>query len=234
MVWNLDVERGVAMKNPVKSLNPIAVLFAYSVVTMLVPDAPATAAMGGLAISYSNKAQSVSIESHLNNYSIGEHLKFGMGVRSSIFRSSLTSFSTAEASEISRNRIEHLESRQFTVLATNAIFFAEHEFNSTYGLSVSIDAVGFSLGNETELSSASKSSTANPTAFNLLIFDKHDRGTLNSHFLLTRKLKENLVISAGLAHQFVEYTSTESFEFNNRRFRLKNDALVLSVSRTFE
>jgi len=192
---------------------------------------PALATTFGGAVSYSSKAQTVSFESRLKHLSIGDRTKLGLGLRTSVFISNSAPFSTAEASEIEKNNIDHVESSSFRVLATNAILFAEYALNTDYRLGLSIDALGFSVGSETNFSGASKSSMAKPSSLNLLIFDKYDRGTLNSHFLVTRRLENEFFISFGLAHQFVEYRTNESFEFDNQRFRFKNDAMVLSLAR---
>lgn len=228
----LGLEQNQKMKTSISSLGSRILFLALVGNFTLWSITPALATTFGGAVSYSSKAQTVSFESRLKHLSIGDRTKLGLGFRTSVFISNSAPFSTAEASEIEKNNIDNVESSSFRLLATNAILFAEYALNTDYSLGLSIDTLGFSFGSETNLSGASKSSIAKPSSLNLFIFDKHDRGTLNSHFLVNRRLENDFLISFGLAHQFIEYRSNESFEFDNQRFRMKNDALVLVLSQS--
>lgn len=187
-----------------------------------------------LALAYSKQLQSMSIESHFRLSQVGERLRFGAGARLSVFGADTARLSTAKASDISSDRVEAIESDRLLLSSLNAMLFSEIELSKEYSLSLNVDVVGFSFGRSVQLSGQSQSAPGTPSSFNLLVFDKYDRGTLNSHFLLRRKLSEQLYVSAGLAHQFVEYTSQKSFVFDNRRFRMRNDSLVLVLGKIFE
>lgn len=114
------------------------------------------------------------------------------------------------------------------------MLFADYQLSDSFGLNVGLDAVGFSFGRDADFLNGQKNSDGKPSSLNLLIFDKHDHGTLNSMFMVTRKLDQSMTVSAGLAHQFVEYNMDSSFTYENRRYRLKSDAAVVSLSRSFD
>ncbi|MFZ9520478.1 MAG: hypothetical protein ACO3A4_08375 [Silvanigrellaceae bacterium] len=210
------------------------VILASAAMLTSLSQSPVMAATLGGAISYSNKLQSTSIESRLTRFMPADRFNVGLGVRVSFFRSKGATFSTAEASEIKKNRIENVQSIELAVLSTNGMIYADYIVNPEYSLGVSVDVLGFSAGGATNLSKPANSISAKPSSFNLLVFDKYDRGTLNSHFVINRKLNKDLLVALGLAHQFVEYSSSQTFDFDNRRFRLKNDAVVLSLARDLD
>lgn len=190
---------------------------------------PASAAVLSGALGYTNQLQSASLEIQLFELDALEKLKLGLGARSTFFRSAGARFSTAEPSEIASQKIEDVDSNALAVISSNAMIFAEYQLTEVYALAANVDAIGFSFGSAIELSKGGKLASATPSSFNLLIFDQYDRGTLNSHFMIRRKIEDNMVLSLGLAHQFVEYKSSVPFDFDNRRFRLKSNAVVVSM-----
>lgn len=187
-----------------------------------------------ISLAYNNKLQSWSIESQLGQHNVYERFMLGYGARLSVFRSNSVRLSTADAEDIDSGRIEYLESDSLLLTSLSAVLSSEFVLSGEHSLIMNVDVLGFTFGRSVQLSSLSKQSSGSPSSFNLLVFDNYDRGTLNSHFLLRRKLSAQFSVSAGLAHQFVEYTSKEPFGHDNRRFRLKNNSVVLALAKTFE
>lgn len=187
-----------------------------------------------ISLASNNMLQSWSIEGQLGQHNVYERLKLGYGARLNVFRSNSVRLSTAEANDIDRGRIEYLESDSLLLTSLSVMLSSEFVLSCEHSLSMNVDVLGFTFGRSVQLSSLSKQSSGSPSFFNLLVFDKYDRGTLNSQFLLRRKLPAQFSVSAGLAHQFVEYTSQEPFDHDNRRFRLKNNSVVLVLAKTFE
>lgn len=194
---------------------------------------PGAAASLGTSISYSQKLQSISFSSHFSEFVPARRVTLGLGARTTVFRSHSASFSTADATETSRGRTETVESGFFSTLSANMMLFAKYQLTDSYQLSVDLDALGFSTGRRASFSNGLKSSTGKPSTLNLLVFDKYDRGTLNSQFLITRKFDNDLDLSFGLAHQFVEYKTDQSFTFENHRYRLKNDGVAVCLDWNF-
>lgn len=186
------------------------------------------------SVAASMHLKSVSVAFRPLGFSLMPKLNMSLGLRNTFFFSRIASFMTAEPKDLRDGRKETVRSTEFFLSATNALVQVNYQLLDSMFLGFNIDLFGVSFGNSTKLSDEVSSSSANPSQFNLLIFDNYDRGSLNSQFLVVYNLDSSYRISFGLAHQFVEYQSSNKFAFDNRRFRLKDNSFVLVVSKNFE
>lgn len=192
----------------------------------------AEASLQGLdfSVAASKNLKSISVAYAPLKVEVRPFLHIGLGARSTVFFSRGASFVTAEASELRAGRMETFHLTDVLVSSTNAMFVANFELSEAFGLGFNLDLFGISFGKQAKLGNQVMSSDAEPSRFNVFIFDNYDHGSLNSQFLVSYKLPNNYKVSVGLAHQFVEYTSSRDFEYRNRRFRLKDNSLVLVLS----
>jgi hypothetical protein len=106
-------------------------------------------------------------------------------------------------------------------------------------LRFSIDAIGFSLGKNTNgnyINGARGSiQSASPTPFNVLLISDNDRGSLNSEFFARYLLNDKWGIKGGIQFHFTEYTTDAEVQQQpdlNDRFR--NKSLLFNVGISYK
>jgi len=114
----------------------------------------------------------------------------------------------------------------------------QYSFSPRFDVGFTIDAIGFSFGNEQ--TGAFNSAEAPPqisrvqhatvTPFNVLLIGDNDIGTLNSELYLRYYPWKSLGISAGAGNLFVEYTTDDKLTFDNDRFRSKTIMFSLGLT----
>ena len=119
----------------------------------------------------------------------------------------------------------------------------EYALSHRLDLGFNIDLIGFTFGpdqsgtfiaNSPVRSSLSGTSQeASLTAFNILLGDKSDRGSLNSEGYVRYRFNPHLGVRGGLSFQFNEYTTSRKLTFDNDRFRSSNTCALLAVSYHF-
>ncbi len=123
------------------------------------------------------------------------------------------------------------------VNSLNLLINVRYAWSNRLHLGFNIDAIGFSFGGEKEGTYLNfpegAVSTANPTAFNVLLISDNDRGSLNSEFYARYFLNKKWALKAGAQFHFTEYTTdteVQQFPEPNDRFRNKSLMVALGVS----
>ncbi len=102
-------------------------------------------------------------------------------------------------------------------------------------LGVNIDAAGFTFGSRQDVLYKNNTSSAKPTAFNLLLISDSDKGSLNSEWYVSYWATKQLSIKAGYQFLFTEYTTDTKIQQlpnsgeKNDRFRLKSPMLLFGI-----
>ena len=169
----------------------------------------------------------------------------GYGVRFTSYFGNNGNFVTAPASVSEGNffKAQNKEKLDTLFISTaqinslNAAIFLMYKFSNKFSIGFNIDAIGFSFGQDQESVFYSYSenipvttSNASVTNFNLLLTGDYDIGSLNSEFYAHYDASKEIAIRVGVNFLFSEYTTDQSFAFDNDRFRQKSLGLMVGVT----
>lgn len=176
---------------------------------------------------------------YLHNWHIGKQKKFflGVGARFTTQLGSDVFYESAPASLADEAaNIDSLFISSPSVSAFNAVLNLGYRFSDKFQVGFNIDAIGFSFGGEKNASftgnGASRSTTAKPTDFNILLIGNNDQGTLNSQFYLQYDFNKKLGVKAAYQYLFTEYTTATEVQVApepNDRFRNKASQIYVGV-----
>ena len=202
-------------------------------------------------------SQGTVAASYVYNWKLGRNkkLEIGIGGRWTTYYGSKKDFLTAGPAKYTRSfTVPFLiffagqEEQNFDTLtlqrplthSINATINLGYSFNPKWYIGFNIDAIGVTFGRKTSGILTSNGITrtdpsSKPPAFNILLTGDHDRGTLNSEFLLRYKIAPRWSLKAIYQFVFVEYQSqTIQQRFSdgktNDRFRNKANNIGLGVS----
>ncbi len=157
----------------------------------------------------------------------------------------LTSGKTGPSVFFSDQLLQNIDSVYFLKSQTNSLNISVnlgYKINRKFSIGFDIDAIGFTFGkNQSGLyygNSSVSSTSAKPTAFNLLLVSDNDLGSLNSEFFGLYNFNKKW--SAKLAFQFLftEYTTDSKVQTTpsgdkNDRFRNKSSSISFGAVYTF-
>ncbi|MBC8151363.1 MAG: hypothetical protein H7Z72_00470 [Bacteroidetes bacterium] len=116
----------------------------------------------------------------------------------------------------------------------------EYALSRRVAIGANLDMVGFTVGPDQTGTFIASSPAPSPlsgtmqdarlTAFNALIGDQSDRGSLNTEGYIRYRLNPRLSLRAGASLIVNEYTTTRPLTFGNDRFRSGNNRVVLAFS----
>ena len=139
--------------------------------------------------------------------------------------------------------IDTLRLPQTQAHSINVSFTLEYALSRRVALGVNIDAIGFTFGSQQSGTFIASGPVRSPltgtvqearlTAFNLLLGDKSDRGSLNSEGYVRYQFTPRVSLRTGLSFQFNEYTTTRKLTFENDRFRSSNLRVLLAAAYHF-
>ena len=122
----------------------------------------------------------------------------------------------ARSARIDIGESRSIDVQGFDVGALNLAVLAEYLLTSEMAVGFNIDLIGISHGSDTTLTGAVNTS-ANPTASNLLLGGKNDRGSLNSEFYGAYSIGP-IRLASGLSHQVIELTAQQTSTEKLQRF----------------
>ncbi len=146
------------------------------------------------------------------------------------------------------NNIDTLTLNSTQVNSLNTFLALRYDFMKKWGVEFNIDLVGLSLGgNKTanlfygDGSTNLKVSNAKPTFGNVLLISDNDKGSLNSEFLVSYKIKPTIKLKAGASFLFNEYTlsnpvsyvNTKGITIDTDRYRTKSFMFGLGINYIF-
>jgi hypothetical protein len=202
------------------------------------------------------KDQGTAALAYVYNWKTGKKKKFelGIGARWTTYIGTKKEFITAGPASLTRTNsipfvivfagqqeenLDTLVVQRPLVNAVNLTFNMGYQFTPRLYGGVNIDVIGFSFGRKSSAILTSNGITmtdpeAKPTGFNILLTGDHDRGTLNSEFLLRYAIGKRWSVKALYQFVFVEYTTEnvtqvapDGTEVN--RFRNKANNLGLGL-----
>lgn len=116
----------------------------------------------------------------------------------------------------------------------------EYALSSRVAIGANLDLLGFTVGPDQTGTFIANSPVPSPlsgttqdarlTAFNALIGDQSDRGSLNTEGYIRYRLNPRFSLRAGATLIVNEYTTTRLLTFGNDRFRSGNNQVVLAFS----
>lgn len=125
------------------------------------------------------------------------------------------------ANQITKN-IDTLTVQSTQINTLNLFASFRYDFLEKWGAEFNIDLAGFSFGSKTssdltygENSNNKHKSSAKPSNLNLLLIGDNDRGSINSEFMATYKVKPNLRLKAGMVYLFNEYKLDNPVSYTN-------------------
>lgn len=194
---------------------------------------------------------SALVWTHLYGIGNNKRFKIGYGLRLTNFFGSDLDFATAPAKYTSgkssiaalfaENIIANIDTISLQKVQTNflnaGIYMAYTLpwWKNRIELGVNIDAVGFTLGSKQNVLYKNNTSSARPTAFNLLLISDSDIGSLNSEWYVSYWVTKHLSVKAGYQFLFTEYTTDTKIQQlpnsseKNDRFRLKSPMLLFGI-----
>ncbi|MFM8914610.1 MAG: hypothetical protein ACKOE6_17080 [Flammeovirgaceae bacterium] len=197
----------------------------------------------GVTGAWAPKINSVSAE-YFRVWTAGKtkRIELGGGVRFTSFFASQQHFTSAPAalaadpSKVDTPFVGTTQTNSF-----NVAIHLGYKVSNKIGLGFKIDALGFSFGGkqtgEFGPNSNRQPVSAAPTAFNILLINNNDRGTLNSEFFIRYHLTDRWSVKAAYQHLFTEYTTDTKIQTSpeeNDRFRIKTDMFNLGVALVFK
>ena len=185
---------------------------------------------------------SVSVDYfHLWKLGKSKKLEVGVGGRFTSYFGSAQYYSSAPAglaADESKSDSILLQSPQ--VNAFNLAINLGYKIAGKLGLGFNIDAIGFSFGGRKNGSyingNQGQTTSAKPTAFNILLIGNNDQGSLNSEFYVRYFIKEKLAIKVAYQYLFTEFTTetkVQKLPEVNDRFRNKSSLFSLGISKQF-
>jgi len=188
-----------------------------------------------------------------------KHFKFGLGGRltaafgkngndyitaPAILTSGKTGPGVFFADQINQN-IDTLTLQRTTNFILNAYLALSYDFSSRWAAEFNIDLAGISFGPQTSgilYFKEGKSITpfagdvreiytdARPSTYNVLLISDNDRGSLNSEFFVSYRVRKNAKIRVGASFLFNEYRVKSAVQYTNSigtfvdtdRYRLKS------------
>ena len=195
--------------------------------------------------------------SYVYNWKLGKNKKFeiGIGGRFTSYFGSKKDFLTSGPAKYTRSFTAPFliffagqEEKNFDTLtlqrpltnSMNATINLGYSITPKWYIGFNIDAIGFTFGRKSSAILTSNGITktdplSKPAGFNVLLTGDHDKGSLNSEFLLRYKLAPRWSIKAVYQFVFVEYQSqtikqTFSDGKTNDLFRNKANNFGLGVS----
>lgn len=202
-------------------------------------------------------AQGSVAASYVYNWKLGANKKFeiGIGGRWTTYFGTKKDFLTAGPAKYTRsftapfliffagqeeNNFDTLVVQRPLTSSLNATINLGYSISSKWYVGFNIDAIGFTFGRKSSSIFTSNGITktdpdSKPSAFNVLLTGDHDKGSLNSEFLLRYKVAPRWSIKAVYQFVFVEYQSktvqqTFSDGKKNDLFRNKANNLGIGVS----
>lgn len=152
------------------------------------------------------------------------------------------------ASQIPEN-IDTLTLNGSQVNAINVFLALRYDFAKKWGAEFNIDLLGASLGgsrsavlNYGDKVGQTLVTSAKPTSINGMLISDNDRGSLNSEFLISYKMKPNFKLKAGASFLFSEYiidnpptyANSTAVRISNDRFRSKALLIAIGVNYIFK
>jgi long-subunit fatty acid transport protein len=169
--------------------------------------------------------------SFLHNWHLGSKRKFflGVGARFTTQFGSDVYYESAPASLAGEQAsVDSIFISSPSVSAFNAVLNLGYRFSEKLQIGFNIDAIGFSFGSEKNATfmgnGITRSTTAKPTDFNILLIGNNDKGTLNSQFYLQYDFNKKFGVKAAYQYLFTEYTTATEIQVSpesNDRFRNK-------------
>ncbi len=169
--------------------------------------------------------------SFLHNWHLGAKKKFfvGTGARFTTQFGNDVYYESAPASLAGEQAsVDSIFISSPSVSALNAVLNLGYRFSEKLQVGVNIDAIGFSFGSEKNAvfmgNGSTKSTTAKPTDFNILLIGNNDQGTLNSHFYVQYDFNKKIGVKAAYQYLFTEFTTATDVQVSpesNDRFRNK-------------
>lgn len=185
----------------------------------------------------------------------GRRIEIGLGVRGTAYFGTKKDFLTAGPAHKTRTYTTPFliffagqEEQNFDTLTVQRPFTNSWNLMVHLGYNLSrkwyagfnIDLIGFTIGRKGSgiLTSNGVTGTdpdAKPSSFNLLLTGDHDKGTLNSEFLLKYRFNEKWALKAVYQFIFVEYQTPNRKQFfsdgtTNGRFRNKANNVGLGIT----
>lgn len=162
------------------------------------------------------------------------------------FTSGSTSFGALFADDINAN-IDTLYLPKAQVNSLNVSLNLQYALSKKLEVGFNIDAIGYSFGadqtgeliskkNKRTFADGTTTSSATPTALNLLLVSDSDLGNLNSEIYARYWATEKIGIRAGFSFLFTEYTSNKKVTLpdgQNNRWRYKSLTPMIAVSYRF-
>lgn len=119
----------------------------------------------------------------------------------------------------------------------------EYAVSHRVDLGFNIDVLGFTFGPNQSGTFLANSPVRSPlsgtiqdaklTAFNILLGDQSDRGSLNSEGYVRYRVSDRISLRGGIRFIVHEYTTTRQLTFENDRFRASNASGLLAVAYHF-
>ncbi|MEZ5046937.1 MAG: hypothetical protein R2831_08090 [Chitinophagaceae bacterium] len=200
---------------------------------------------GGLTLSSNGCMSAVGLDIH-QYWGLGKKqrkMNIGLGIRlTSSFGSSNLNYITAPANLTSGKTgpgvffsdqvVENIDTVFLNNTQVNAfnLFLALHyKAYKKWAVEFNIDLIGASFGgNKTATINygdgiyGTKTTTAKPTSPNVLLISDNDKGSLNSEFMISYQLKDNIKLKAGPVFLFNEYTVENPVSYTNTKSTLIN------------
>jgi long-subunit fatty acid transport protein len=177
---------------------------------------------------------------HLWQVGKPKKIEIGIGGRFTSSFGSSKYYASAPPSLADEEKSDSVLLKTTQVNALNLAINLGYRMSPKFGLGFSIDALGFSLGGNQSGSYINgkqiQSTSAKPTAFNLLLVAKNDLGSLNSEFYVRYFFTDKLAIKAAYQYLFTEYTTdtkVQKLPEANDRFRNEASLFALGVTRKF-
>jgi hypothetical protein len=207
-----------------------------------------------LSLSTNGNQSLASISwSHLHAMGKAKKFSLGYGLRYNANYGTKTNFITAPAKLtsgksglgviFSENKLENFDTvylSNYFIHSLNAVIYLNYQFNSKWGITFNIDAIGISTGSsETAEYLSSKrlqspnqdiNQESNVTRTNLLLVSDNDYGSLNSEIYVSYWFKPKWALKMGASFSFTEYTTANKLYLENDRFRNKSLQGMLGIS----
>ena len=169
-------------------------------------------------------------------------LRLGYGLRFSSMYGNDLNYTTAPAKLIVDDKVDTLNIGEPISIGLNAVIHIGYQITPKIYAGFNIDAVGLGFGATNKasfrardpLSTAPKTVTSRPTAYNLLLVGDNDIGYLKSEFTLGYAISDKLLVRAGYDFTFSEYTTEVKLDDANDRFRYKASMFFIGVSYNLE
>jgi hypothetical protein len=194
----------------------------------------------GLGVGSSGSSISAS---YVHDWRLGKKKTFyiGAGARLTNFFGKDVSFQSAPANlAADESFIDTLFYTSPSVHSLNAYINLGVNITPTLAAGFNIDLLGFSLGKNDDAifttNATTQTTTAKPTAFNLLLVGNNDLGSLNSQFYLRYAISQRFGVMAAYQYLFNEVTTASTVQVvpeTNDRFRNKSSMVYAGITYNF-